>query len=282
MKPKLTAAIVGGGLWESVVTRLNDLEVASKIGTPVLLFHRVGVPSRNASHSWLYVSHETFRRLAGELTRSQFRVISLTELIKTRFSSSQKRAVITFDDGFAATLELAGIPLREHDLTAIQFLVANRLGQHNEWDRDKGSTMEPLMDRSQVKDWLSLGHEIGAHTLTHPHLTALTLDQAKREIVDSKKKLEDLFAVPMQHFAFPYGDHNKALLDIVREAGFLSACTTEPFVMSSEFSQWAIPRLYFLERRFAVSKLQWMKWGAAVLVSRVKGICRSFLSSNAS
>ncbi len=43
---------------------------------------------------------------------------------------------------------------------------------------------------------LGARHEIGAHTLTHPVLTEISLEQAQQEISGSKSWLEDLTDAP--------------------------------------------------------------------------------------
>ena len=49
------------------------------------------------------------------------------------------------------------------------------------------------MDKAQIATWIEVGQEIGSHTLTHPRLTQGSVQQAREEIIGSKKKLEDTF-----------------------------------------------------------------------------------------
>lgn len=72
---------------------------------------------------------------------------------------------------------------------------------------------------------------IGAHTLTHPMLAKHPPEVARREIVDSKARLEQELGVPVRHFAYPVGDPTSAgprEFAMAREAGFASAVTTRP------------------------------------------------------
>ena len=64
--------------------------------------------------------------------------------------------------------------------------------------------------------------------MTHVHLTRVSAAQARAEIFDSKKKLEDLAGQGVDHFCYPYGDHNPAVRDLVAEAGYVTATTTDP------------------------------------------------------
>ncbi|MGX5733179.1 polysaccharide deacetylase family protein [Bosea thiooxidans] len=75
------------------------------------------------------------------------------------------------------------------------------------------------------------GVTIGAHTMTHPRLAKLDAEAARREIVESKARLEAEFGLPIRHFAYPVGDATSAGprdFALAREAGFACAVTTRP------------------------------------------------------
>jgi peptidoglycan/xylan/chitin deacetylase (PgdA/CDA1 family) len=218
-------------------------------GIPVLMFHKIGKCPASANMPRGYVSPAHFDKLLDEFKRRNAQTISMSDAVqaKTRIGN---RFVISFDDGFEGTLLHAAQMLKEHGFTAIQFLPADWLGQLNGWDLGVDTTLERIMDRSQVQEWLSLGFEIGAHTLTHPHLSAIPIAEAKNEIVGSKKKLEDLFGVDVKHFAYPYGDYNDAVVELVREAGFETACTIEPGVVCQGVDPFRLTRFATDERSF--------------------------------
>lgn len=78
------------------------------------------------------------------------------------------------------------------------------------------------------------GHTIGAHTHTHPVLSALAHDEAVREIRRSKDCLEGLLQVPVAHFAYPYGMRryfSDALLAPCREMGFRTVARAIPAML---------------------------------------------------
>ncbi|MCA9370458.1 MAG: polysaccharide deacetylase family protein [Candidatus Peregrinibacteria bacterium] len=84
----------------------------------------------------------------------------------------------------------------------------------------------------EIKD-LSQRHEIGAHTITHPKLTRLSLDDARREIAESKTWIEERIGKPCTAFCYPYGDENTAMRTLVKEAGYETARTVEQLQLSS-------------------------------------------------
>ncbi len=133
---------------------------------------------------------------------------------------------LTFDDSYR-NLFRKGLPvLQKANARAITYVVGSLIGKTNEWDRATDARTEPLMDRVQLSEWLQAGHEIGSHGMTHRHLTRLSLEAVRREVVDSKKLLEDLFARPIRHFCYPYGDMNEVIRDVVAEAGYETATST--------------------------------------------------------
>ncbi len=195
-------------------------------GIPILTYHKLGPRPARVRLKGLYVSGRLFARQLQELRAAGYTAASLNDWN----AAGGKKLVITFDDGYVNVLRHGLEPLRQAGMTAIQFLPANLLGQSNEWDVLQGEARESIMDTAQVREWLSAGHQIGSHSLSHPHLTRLTPSQAREEIGASRKKLEDLFGRPVEHFCYPYGEWNEAVRNWVGEAGYKTACTTEPGV----------------------------------------------------
>jgi peptidoglycan/xylan/chitin deacetylase (PgdA/CDA1 family) len=146
--------------------------------------------------------------------------------IRESEGNSRFQMLLTFDDGFENVLGHGLEPMRESGFRAIQFLVPGLFGRTNEWETAAGEAPQKLMDAVGVREWLAAGHEIGAHTMTHPNLKRIPREQAREEIAASKKSLEDQFGIPIRHFCYPYGAENESVRDLVAEAGFETACTT--------------------------------------------------------
>lgn len=76
------------------------------------------------------------------------------------------------------------------------------------------------MTPAQMLYLQAAGHELGAHTKTHPSLISLSEDQANTEIAGSKADLITLGGTSINNFAYPYGDYNAAVQQMVQNAGF--------------------------------------------------------------
>jgi peptidoglycan/xylan/chitin deacetylase (PgdA/CDA1 family) len=210
-------------------TQLSDHRVSFDTGLPILAYHHVGPRPRGVQWRSLYVSARLFSKQLAELARAGYSTASLSEP-RPVVGNAGKKFVVTFDDGYIDVVENALQPLARHGFRAILFLVPGQLGGCNAWDVKDGEVPSPLVDASHVAAWLAAGHEIGAHTVSHPRLTGLSWQKLREEVVDSRKRLEDQFNVPIRHFCYPYGDQNEAVRASVAEAGYQTACTLEPGV----------------------------------------------------
>ncbi|HEY3864131.1 MAG TPA: polysaccharide deacetylase family protein [Verrucomicrobiae bacterium] len=210
-------------------------------GVPVFMYHKIATRPRKARLKGLYVTPANFTRQLEELNESGFATCSLGDACHN--GTTAPRVALTFDDGFRNVFQNALAPLAQFHWRALQFLVPNCIGQRNEWDLREGEVPEALMDAAEVRDWLGAGHAIGSHSLSHARLTRLTLRDAREEIFASKKKLEDTFGVPVEHFCYPYGDWNEAVRELVIEAGYRTACTTEFGVNTPATPPFALHRI---------------------------------------
>jgi peptidoglycan/xylan/chitin deacetylase (PgdA/CDA1 family) len=87
--------------------------------------------------------------------------------------------------------------------------------------------------------------EIGAHTVSHPRISALALDPALHELADSGARIRLRLGVPCRHFAFPYGrskDCGARDFRLARAAGFASAATTVRGLVTPRQDRFSLPR----------------------------------------
>lgn len=115
---------------------------------------------------------------------------------------------LSVDDGCASDLRVAQLARRYNIETIFYFPVY--------WKHLAFLTgYEPL----STEEAFDIGDdfEIGSHTLTHPHLTKIPLEDAKYEIYQSKIDLEQLFGQKITKFCPPRGYTNKELTEFTLE-----------------------------------------------------------------
>jgi peptidoglycan/xylan/chitin deacetylase (PgdA/CDA1 family) len=114
---------------------------------------------------------------------------------------------------------------------ATVFVVSGWVGRWNDWPGQPASAPRwRLMDWAALRSLADAGIAIGAHSISHPHLPRLSIGEQEREVVGSVRTLEDRLGVPVQSFAYPYGESSRAAEAAVAAHGKAGFGTTLDFV----------------------------------------------------
>jgi peptidoglycan/xylan/chitin deacetylase (PgdA/CDA1 family) len=126
-------------------------------------------------------------------------------------STSHKPVVVslTYDDGTAGQLQASSIMTR-HGMRGTFFINSGRLGRRG------------YMSASAALALQSHGNEIGGHTVSHADLPTLSTDEAKRQVCNDRASLLKA-GLKVANFAYPYGDQNSTIEQIVHNCGYNSA-----------------------------------------------------------
>jgi len=129
-----------------------------------------------------------------------------------------------------------------------------------------GSGSDLMMRESQVRELRAAGMEIGAHTVTHPILLKTAPDAARREIVESGRRLAEILREPVRLFAYPNGkpgvDYGPEHVQMVRDAGFAAAVSTGWGTATEGSDRFQLPRFTPWDRtpgRFALRLIRNMR-----------------------
>ncbi len=103
-----------------------------------------------------------------------------------------------------------------------------------------------MMSSEQVRTLAAVGMDVGAHTVTHPILSRISPDHARREISESKLALEEILGRGVDLFAYPNGipgkDFTEKHLRMAWDAGFSAAVTTSPGTADDRIDRFQLPR----------------------------------------
>lgn len=88
---------------------------------------------------------------------------------------------------------------------------------------------------------ISKKHEIGAHTMDHFLLTEISAEEAAKQIAESKSYLEKIVSRQIEIFAYPAGDYNTSVIDIVKSCGFIGARTTKDWFWNLPYDSFEMP-----------------------------------------
>ncbi|MFH1665909.1 MAG: polysaccharide deacetylase family protein [Candidatus Omnitrophota bacterium] len=182
---------------------------------PILMYHFINEDRNNS----LSISPELFESQMEFLHKNGYSVIPLARLaegIKSGRKFSHKTVALTFDDGYKCNYLNVFPVLAKYNMPATIFLITDSVG------RDSG-----VMTWDQARLMAKNGIDFGGHTKKHVYLPDVKDDQALREEVEgSKKAIERELGVKAGYFAYPLGGFNDKIKEIVKQAGYEGACTT--------------------------------------------------------
>ncbi|MGH3319524.1 MAG: polysaccharide deacetylase family protein [Streptosporangiaceae bacterium] len=205
---------------------------------PVLLYHSVSAdPSSWIAH--YTVTPETFARQMDaviESDRTPLTVSGLRDALRDARKLPPRPVVITFDDGFADTLTAATPALARRDLPATTYITTGAMGRPSPGG-------DAMLQWSQLDELRATGHELGGHTRTHPELDTVSPGAAGEEIKACKDDLEQRLGFVIRSFAYPYGYSNSRVREIVRAAGYESACSVKNAFSVPDDPEYSIARL---------------------------------------
>jgi peptidoglycan/xylan/chitin deacetylase (PgdA/CDA1 family) len=203
-------------------------------GATILMYHAIGRPGESPAR--FVVPEARFRRQMAWLHRRGYNVIGVDELVRCHRENTlppARSVALTFDDGYTDNLDLELPVLKRHGFTATFFLSSKNREPNGQADepaavtRADGLGGRPRVLLQEATQFLECG-TVGAHTRTHPDLTSVTIPEADQEIRGSKADLETALGTQVSLFAYPYGCHDDRVRQLVADAGFVAACSTEP------------------------------------------------------
>lgn len=210
------------------IESLERQGTAPKRRVPILLYHRISLDEEEADPLGLSVPPQQFKAQMRYLQKTRHVSISLEDLVcslKDGKPIPPNAFVIAFDDGYEDTYLNAYPILMESGFSAMVFLVTELIGERSRWEGASGKAGAQLMSWRQIIEITREGKfDLGSHSRTHPYLTRLPRDQAKREIKESKQALEDKLDHPVKFFSYPYSDMNDHVMAMVRDSGYEAAC----------------------------------------------------------
>lgn len=190
----------------------------------VLVYHTISSPPEPMLGD-IDVSPERFERQLGWLSRWR-NVVTLNETLRSR---RKRQVAITFDDGFRDNLTVALPLLERFRLPMTLFVTAGFV------DREQYLSAEELRELSR--------HPlitIGAHGLWHRHFNRLASDDARFELVESRRMLEEITSNTVDLLAWPFGECTPELETLSAECGYRAAWSVWKG-NDSAHSRWRVP-----------------------------------------
>ena len=175
-----------------------------------------------------------FRRQLGYLG-SRFEFTDLDGFLRFHRGEEPFRGgklLVTFDDGFKDNLTNALDVLDEFGVKAVFFVATDFVSlasgdeeRYRSYARDVFHTGGPVENLTwdDLREILRRGHRVGSHTVTHRRMTGLSVEEAVKELEESRRTLSSRLDVAATEVSFPYGrelDRRSDLAVLARRAGY--------------------------------------------------------------
>lgn len=134
-------------------------------------------------------------------------------------------------------IDLIKLSERKKNLLVEKLLKILRVDFPNRFGKEITLSWDEVLDMSKK------GISFGAHTVTHPILTRLPIVDVRGEITRSKKEIEERLGVPCNLFAYPNGEFNAEIIEILKENGFTGAVTTIPRLIKKSENPFMLSRI---------------------------------------
>jgi len=154
---------------------------------------------------------------------------------------------VTFDDAYRSvravlpTLRRLGVPVSIFAATAFAddggVLDIPELRGRADGREDELSTMTWDMLAAAADE----GVTIGSHSVSHPHLPSLSDDALRRELRESRQRIEDRLRRPCLTVAYPFGEHDARVRAAATAAGYAVGYGLDR--PGGDIDRFAVPRI---------------------------------------
>ena len=181
---------------------------------PILCYHRFG-PNKSS----MTLTAPAFEAQMEYLAGNGYRVISMAQFarfIEGKEPMPKKTVVITIDDGYRATYQVAYPILRKYGFPATVYLYSDFVGAAD------------ALTWPQMQEMVRSGLiEIQPHSKTHSNLTvklsgesdAKYAERIRREVEAPVNAIQERLSLASASYAYPYGDVNELVADLLARQG---------------------------------------------------------------
>jgi peptidoglycan/xylan/chitin deacetylase (PgdA/CDA1 family) len=204
-------------------TNVVGVRPGSAQAVTILCYHRFG-----ARANTLTVTPAAFEAQMDWLARNGYTVVTFSRLeafLDGREPLPPKSVVITIDDGYRSTHEIAYPILRKHGFPATLFLYSDFVGAPD------------ALTWAQMREMIGSGiFAVQPHSKTHSNLAVRQGDETdaryrervRREVEGPAEAIRRELGVRTQVFAFPYGDVNDVVAAELKGRGITMGVTVTP------------------------------------------------------
>jgi len=244
---------------------LPIVQVAN-VALPVVAFHGIE-PSPEGRYE---TSTGTFEFLLSTLKAYGYQTITFADLMNYIDKGKPlpaKPIIITSDDGYQSTYTYALPILKKYGYKMTVFLITSYMGNDentrrlNEFDFDaEGVPHRSMLIWPEVRAMSKYGIEFQSHTWSHGIITNIPIEQAERELAQSKYDIEVNVGKPCFIVAWSHGIFNGEVLSLLPKTGYRGAAAYDGGInVISNINLYEIKRLRIVAELSPLAYVQLME-----------------------
>ena len=211
----------------------------------VFMYHKFGV-SKYPSTS---VKIEQFDEHLKEFSKSKYSVESVEFIIDTIINDGdlpENTIGISIDDADKSFYEVGWPKFKEMGFPVTLFVNTSTIHENN----------KNYLNWDQIRELVNEGVSIGAHSHSHYHMADLSIDEVRDEIeISNNIFLKELGSIPPL-FAFPYGEANEEIINLLKEYKYKVAFGQHSGVINETSNLYYLPRFSLNERYAEIDRVK--------------------------
>ena len=224
-----------------------SLSQASNIknSATVFMYHKFGV-SKYPSTS---VTINQLEEHIKEFTTNNYNIVSLDFIVDTIINDgdlADNTIGISVDDADKSFFEVGWPLFKKNNIPVTLFVTTGTIANNN----------KSYLNWNQIRKLKEEGVTIGAHSHTHAHMPDISIEDVKKEIeLSNKIFLKELGEVPTL-FAFPYGETNTDIINLIKEYKFKVAFGQHSGIINETSNMYYLPRFSLNEKYGEIERVK--------------------------
>ena len=211
----------------------------------VFMYHKFGI----SKYPTTSVTLEQLDAHIKEFSKEKYSLKSIEFVVDTIINDGElpnNTIGISVDDADKSFYSIAWPKFKENGIPVTLFVNTSTIHKNN----------KNYLNWDQIRELRDEGVSIGAHSHSHYHMSELSIDEVINEIeISNNIFLKELGEIPSL-FAFPYGEANKEIMNLLKEYKFKVAFGQHSGVINETSNLYYLPRFSLNERYGEIDRVK--------------------------
>lgn len=211
----------------------------------IFMYHKFGIEKYPSTS----VTMDQFNAHISEFSNKKYSLKSLEFIMDTIINDgdlSSNTIGISVDDADKSFYEKGWPKFKENGIPVTLFVNTSTIQKNN----------KNYLNWDQVRELRDEGVSIGAHSHNHYHMSDLSIEEIEKEIeISNNIFLKELGSIPPL-FAFPYGEANQEVINLLKKYKFKVAFGQHSGVINETSNLYYLPRFSLNERYGEIDRVR--------------------------